>query len=73
MAVFNERLRILRTNKKVMVKDMAAYLETVPRNYQRYENGTIEPNIRNLVALADYFNVSLDYLTGRTDNPEVNR
>lgn len=43
------------------------------KQIQRYEAGESEPTLSVLLALADYFNVSLDYLTGRTDNPEVNR
>jgi len=35
--------------------------------YQRYEYGTREPAHKNLIALADYFDVSLDYLVGRSD------
>ncbi len=35
----------------------------------RYETGEREPGIAELIKLADYFNVSLDYLTGRTDDP----
>ena len=41
--------------------------------YQNYEYGKSEPTIGVLVSLAEHFNVSLDYLTGRTDNPEINR
>ena len=38
-----------------------------------YETATKEPTMSKLAALADYFDVSLDYLVGRTDNPEINR
>jgi transcriptional regulator with XRE-family HTH domain len=56
-----------------MAKEVAEMLGVTYRNYQRYERGEIEPNIQGLVALADLFNVSTDYLLGRTSNPEVNR
>ena len=39
----------------------------------RYETGAREADYETLVAFADYFNVSVDYLLGRTDNPDVNR
>lgn len=39
----------------------------------RYETGAREAGYETLIAFADYFNVSVDYLLGRTDNPEVNR
>ena len=39
----------------------------------RYETGEREAGYAELIALADYFNVSIDYLLERTDNPEINR
>ena len=39
----------------------------------RYETGAREPSREELVAIADYFDVSVDFLLGRTDNPKVNR
>ena len=41
--------------------------------YYRYEKGERDPAAPLLIALADYFDVSLDYLVGRSDNPAVNR
>ena len=38
-----------------------------------WRKGVITPSAENLVKLADYFNVSVDYLLGRTEKPEVNR
>lgn len=40
-----------------------------PRVYQGYEYGKNEPGLSRLVHIADYFDVSLDYLAGRTDTP----
>lgn len=39
----------------------------------RYETGEREADYDTLIALADFFDVSIDYLLGRTDNPRVNR
>ncbi len=39
----------------------------------RYENGTREADYKTLIQLADYFDVSIDYLLGRTDNPKINK
>jgi len=39
----------------------------------RYENREREADYATLIRFADYFNVSIDYLLGRTDNPEINR
>ena len=38
-----------------------------------YRSGKNEPSAENLLKLANYFNISTDYLLGRTDNPDVNR
>ncbi len=39
----------------------------------RYETGEREADYKTLILFADYFDVSIDYLLGRTDNPEINR
>lgn len=40
---------------------------------RRYESGEREADYQTLIQLADYFNVSIDYLLERTDNPKINR
>jgi len=67
-----ERLKLLRKRNNVKQTDVSPMLGVTTRNYQRYEAGEIEPNIDSLIALADYFGVSLDYLVGRSDNPNMN-
>ena len=39
----------------------------------KYENGVRVPPTETLIILADYYDVSMDYIMGRTDNPKVNR
>lgn len=39
----------------------------------KYENGLRVPPTETLLTLADYFNVSMDYIMKRTDNPELNK
>ena len=39
----------------------------------KFENGERVPPTETLITLADFYNVSIDYLLGRTDNPEVNK
>ena len=73
MANFQTRLRELRTDNNVMAKTMAENLGISYRNYQRYEKGEMDTPSSKLLSLANFFNVSLDYLVGRTDNPEINR
>lgn len=50
-------------------REVAACLNLQLRSYQTYEQGKNEPNIEKLILLADFFDVSLDYLMGRTDAP----
>lgn len=64
---FRIRLRTLRKERHERQPDVAAAIDIVLRQYQRYESGDGLPGFDALVALADHFAVSLDYLTGRTD------
>jgi transcriptional regulator with XRE-family HTH domain len=63
------RLRELRESRGIKAKDVAEMLGISYRNYQRYETGDIDKQFAKLIALADFFNVSADYLLGRTDTP----
>lgn len=68
-----DALRRFRKAQKITQKQAAAAAGVSEAMYQFYEYGRNEPSASVLLALADYFGVSLDYLTGRTDNPEINR
>jgi len=70
---FSVRIRELRSTRNLSQKTVAKAIGMAPMAYQRYEYGTREPAFSKLLALADYFDVSLDYLVGRTDNPEINK
>lgn len=70
---FSERIVQLKENRKVLQKDIAQAVGVTPRNYQRYEKGTQQPTLPVLLNLAEYFDVSLDYLVGRTDNPNSHK
>lgn len=48
---------------------MGEYLGISTRAYQYYESGERYPDFEGLLALADYFQVSIDYLVGRSDEP----
>ena len=52
---------------------MAMDLNMSQNTISRYENGEREPGIAELIRIADYFHVSIDYLVGRTDSPEMNK
>lgn len=73
MNILAERLIALRKQKGLTQKNLADFLGIAPVSWQRFEYGTSKPKLENIIALADYFNVSIDYLVGRTDNPEINR
>lgn len=70
---FSERLKALRIERGLTQKQVYTAVGISPIGYQRYEYGDREPAYQKLLALADFFNVSLDYLAGRTDKPEVNK
>ncbi len=72
MSNFGIHLKKIRKSKKVTQKAAAAAAGISERNYQEWEYGKVKPAFDSLIALADYFDVSLDYLVGRTDNPAVN-
>ncbi|MCI8538471.1 MAG: helix-turn-helix transcriptional regulator [Oscillospiraceae bacterium] len=67
MENFSSRLRKLRNEKKITQKAIADQFEQSVRAYQYYESGERYPEFLHLIALADYFDVSLDYLVGRSD------
>ena len=67
MKIFQERLMEQRKLNKTTQRQMAEYLQIAQPSYIRYENGTAEPSLENLVKIADYFDVSVDYLLGRTE------
>ncbi|WDL98162.1 helix-turn-helix domain-containing protein [Alicyclobacillus sp. ALC3] len=68
MATFADRLTELLNMKNVRRKDLAELLGVTYKTVNNYENGTREPNMEQLKRLADYFEVPLDYLTGRSDS-----
>lgn len=70
MSGLTERLQELKNVRGILQKDIAAGIDVPLRTYQRYEYGERQPTVDILIALADYFDVSLDYLVGRSDNPE---
>ena len=67
------RLKEIRKAKGISQLKLALGLNTNQNTISRYETGEREPGLVELVAIADYFDVSVDYLLERTDNPKVNR
>ena len=64
---FANRIKELRQKHKVSQQKLADLLGVSTRAWRFYEAGEREPNIAGLISLADYFDVSLDYLVGRSD------
>lgn len=67
------RLRELRKKRGISQLKLAMDLNTSQNTISRYETGEREAGYKELIAIVDYFNVSIDYLLERTDIPEVNR
>ena len=63
------KLKELRRAYNKTLKDVAMEFETSPQVISRYELGQAEPDFNTLIKLADYFNVSVDYLLGRPESP----
>ena len=69
----SDAFKRFRKSLGITQKQAAAGAGVAERLYQSYEYGKHEPTASVLIALADFYGVSLDYLCGRTDNPEMNR
>ena len=65
---FNKRLKVIRKAQNKTQKEVAFAICIAERNYQVLERGKCKPSFDTLIALADYFDVSLDYLVGRESN-----
>ena len=66
------RIRDLREDHDLTQKKMGEILSCSQRVYSNYERGDIDVPTPVLIRLADYYDVSVDYLLGRTERPETN-
>ena len=71
MAIFKNRLKELRQSKKMTLEELANEIGTTKSTISRYENGMRQPKQDILEAIADFFNVSTDYLLGRTNTKTI--
>lgn len=67
------RLKELRVARGISQLKMAMDLSMNQNSISRYESGAREADYKTLILMADYFNVSIDYLLERTDKPEINK
>lgn len=68
-----QRIRNLREDKDMTQVQMAKILMCSQRIYSNYERGDVDIPTDILIKLADYHNVSVDYLLNRTSNPNINK
>ncbi len=65
------KIRELRNERHITQLKLALDLHMSQNTISRYESGEREPGIAELIRIADYFHVSIDYLVGRTDDRET--
>jgi transcriptional regulator with XRE-family HTH domain len=68
--MFSVRLAYLRKKKNVTQQKVADYLGITRPAYTAYEQGKRQPDYETLTKIADFFDVTVDYLIGRTDDPQ---
>lgn len=67
------RIKKLRKEKNLSQLQLALALNMNQNSISRYENGEREADYSTLIKFADFFDVSIDYLLERTDNPKLNK
>ena len=67
------RLKEIRKSKGISQLKLAMDLNTSQNTISRYETGEREPGINELIKIADYFDISVDYLLERTGNPHMQK
>lgn len=70
MSEFGDRLKELREKNQILSKNFANDMNVEPATVTNWEKGNRFPKEDMLIKIADYFNCSVDYLLGRTDNPQ---
>ena len=70
--ILAERLKQCRKEKGFTQREVAIYCDITEKTYQNYELMTREPKVEILLKIVDVFEVSLDYLLGRTEKKQVN-
>ena len=67
------RLKLLRKQRGISQLKLAMDLNMNQNSISRYENLERQADYQTLILFADYFDVSIDYLLGRTENPKMNK
>ena len=71
--ILAKRLKECRKEKEYTQNQVAIYCDITEKTYQNYELKTREPKLEILLKIAKLYDVSIDYLVGRTDNKQVNK
>lgn len=66
-----KNLKKLRTEKKISQQHLASILGISQQSINKYENHNVEPDVSILIAIAEYFDTTIDYLVGKNDNPDL--
>ena len=69
--VFAERLKTLRLSRRLTLRKIGDAVGSSPQTLGNFENANKSPSLKMVMALADFFGVSVDYLLGRTNNPSL--
>ena len=64
----NKRLKLLRIEHGLKLKEVAEYMNVTIRAISRYEDGTREPSVEQIIKFCKLYDVSAEYLLGITDN-----
>ena len=68
-----QRMQDLRTDADMSQKQLSEILHISQRSYSHYETGSRNIPVEMLIRLANYYDISVDYLVGRTDKKEMNK
>ena len=68
-----QRIQDLRTDADLSQRQLIEILHISQRSYSHYETGSRNIPIEMLIRLANYYDISIDYLVGRTDKKEMNK
>ena len=68
-----QRIQDLRTDADMSQKQLSEILHISQRSYSHYETGSRNIPVEMLIRLANYYDISVDYLVGRTDKKKMNK
>lgn len=71
--ILSERLEQLKEERNIKHKEVAIAIGVKPEAYSKYVRGTRQPDLETLIKIADYFDVSIDYLIGRDEKSYPNK